>query len=956
MLRIAILLILFFAVNRINAQNTIALPEITNFSKQSFNAGTQTWSIRQDDRGIIYCANNEGLLSFDGSHWKKYVLPNETIIRSLYIAPDKKIYIGAQGEIGYFFPGSNGNLQYHSLADLIPEKDRDFADVWEVKSYEKKIFFRSNKRIFQLENDRITVFPSMSWQFMGCANGLLLANDYQAGLMQYSKGQWVPFHTSSPLPKETRITAMVALNKDSTLITTLKHGIFILHGNLLNRFRSATIDDIAEKNIYTAAKVEDNLVAIGTNLGGCYFINQHGQLVQRISKIDGLQNNNVLSIFLDKNRNIWLGLDNGIDHIAYNNAIKHIIPDFQERSAGYASIIYKNNIYIGTCFGLYKAPLTGTGSIAFSQSPFRQVPNSKGQVWGLSEVNGQLLMGHNEGFYVVNEQSAQVIDGTSGFWSFMPISNSLPSPVVIAGTYNGVNFYNYNDGRFSNPSIHSHFESARFIVVDDNIAWVAHPYKGLYKVDLNNGQKPAYTVYKDHKGILSRNRNHLFKVKSRIILTTDKGVFEYNRKTDDFEPSEFMNKLLKGATVQYLREDDNGNVWFVENKHLGVVDLSGPNPNIIYVPELDNKIMTNGFEFVYPYDNNNVFVAGEEGFYVIDYAKLKGFNNRTPVLISNVRSINRNDSILYGGYAEANDMRFDYSNNSLHFEFSAPVFGRQTVEYSYYLEGFENDYSVWSKKNEKEYTNLPAGTYEFKVRSRKYKGDEASISSFSFVILPPWYRTNVAYLFYFIVTVGALYALYKWTEKKFMEQQERYEEEQKKMQYLHQLEIDKNESEIIRLRNEKLEAELMLKEKELASTSMNLVQKDEMLVKVKEEFVKLKKDGVMDKTSDEYRKIIRMLEENKVKENWDQYAVHFDKVHSDFIVSLQEHYPNLTPSELKLCSYLRLNLSSKEIANIMNITIKSVELSRYRLRKKLKLDTEVNLCNFMLSFHSRNEN
>lgn len=961
MFRFVIIMFFLSSFLKIYSQNTIALPEITNYSRQVYLAGTQNWNIKQDEKGIIYCANNEGLLSFDGSHWKKYILPNETIIRSLYIAPGGRVYVGAQGDLGYFSPSTNGELRYTSLIDLIPQDERDFADVWEVIPFDKKIFFRSNKRIFQLDNGHITVFNSISWGFLGSANGILLAKDYQSGLVQYKSGRWTPLSSGKNIPAEAKITSFISLNRDSSLITTLKHGIYILHRSQLNRLSSPVVDMLADKNIYSSAQIEHNLVAIGTNLAGCYIINEKGELVQKLSKQEGLQHNNVLSIFLDNNKNIWLGLDNGIDHIAYNNAIRHIVPDISEPSSGYASAVFNKNLYIGTCQGLFRAPIEGIKNIGFSKSNFTLVKNTSGQVWNLSEVNDQLLMGHNDGFFVVKDNSAGVIDATSGFWNFIPLHNQAPSPIVIAGTYNGVNFYNYKEGRFTNPSVHTHFESARFIGIDNNIAWVAHPYKGLYKVDLAKPGQPSYTVYQDKKGILSRNRNHIFKIRSRIILSTDKGLFEYDAKKDDFIPSTYLRKFFS-EPVSYLKEDDAGNIWFVEKKRLGVIDFSGPVPTSRYIPELDNKIMANGFEYVYPYNSRNIFVAGEEGFYVIDYEQLKQFKPETPVMISNVQSLKESDSVYYGGFGTAGIPEetslseaplISYSNNSLHFDFCAPLYGKQQVEYSYYLEGYESNWSTWSGKNEKEYTNLSPGCYVFKVRSRKYKGDEASLATYAFTILPPWYRTNLAYTIYFILVIVLIYGIHLWQQKKFIMQQERHDEEQRRMQYLHQLEIDRNESEIIRLRNEKLEAEILLKEKELASTSMNLVQKDEMLGKVKEEFVRLKKDGVMDNTSDEYKKILRMLEESKGKENWDQFAVHFDKVHSDFLISLRNHFPRLTPSELKLCSFLRLNLSSKEISQIMNITIKSVELSRYRLRKKLNLPSEVNLYNFLLNFSNR---
>jgi len=181
---------------------------------------------------------------------------------------------------------------------------------------------------------------------------------------------------------------------------------------------------------------------------------------------------------------------------------------------------------------------------------------------------------------------------------------------------------------------------------------------------------------------------------------------------------------------------------------------------------------------------------------------------------------------------------------------------------------------------------------------------------------------------------------------------EKHQEEQKQLMYLHQLELERNEKEIIRLQNEKLQSEIQVKNTELASTTFTLVQKGEMLMKVKEEFVRMKKSSEVDKDTTDYKKILRMLGDEKMKQNWEQFAVHFDKVHSNFLVSLKSVYPNLTASDLKLCAYLRLNLTSKEIAQIMNITIKGVELGRHRLRKKLGIQPEVNLVNFLLDFHS----
>ena len=163
--------------------------------------------------------------------------------------------------------------------------------------------------------------------------------------------------------------------------------------------------------------------------------------------------------------------------------------------------------------------------------------------------------------------------------------------------------------------------------------------------------------------------------------------------------------------------------------------------------------------------------------------------------------------------------------------------------------------------------------------------------------------------------------------------------------------MEKSEKEIVKLRNEKLEADIEYKNAELASTAMHLLQKGELLGNIKEEMTRMKKNANGHASPDEFKKIMRILgEENKMDKDWEQFAQHFDHVHSDFLKNINLSFPNLSAHELKLCAYLRMNLSSKEIAQLESISVRGVEIGRYRLRKKLKISTETNLFDFLLGF------
>ena len=138
---------------------------------------------------------------------------------------------------------------------------------------------------------------------------------------------------------------------------------------------------------------------------------------------------------------------------------------------------------------------------------------------------------------------------------------------------------------------------------------------------------------------------------------------------------------------------------------------------------------------------------------------------------------------------------------------------------------------------------------------------------------------------------------------------------------------------------------------------MNLVQKKEFLLKIKEELNKINqinKSGKETIETSELKKILRSLtEDEKLNDEWEQFSIHFNKVHGDFLIILKEKFPDLKPHELKLCAYLRMNLSSKEIAHLMSISVRGVEISRYRLRKKLQIPTDVNLFQFLFEIESR---
>jgi ligand-binding sensor domain-containing protein/DNA-binding CsgD family transcriptional regulator len=958
-----ILLLLCFPIGAY-CQNTIGLPDVVNYSKQLYSAGLQSWDIKQDKNGLIYFANNEGLLSFDGRYWNLYPLPNKTIVRSVEIGPDGKIYVGGQDELGYFSPGSNGRLQYHSLTGSIPEKERVFGDVWDIASFKQGIYFRSASKIFRFANQSIASFkPGSEWGFMGLCNGRLYAQDLRNGLMYFENEAWAPLEATNSLPINDPVTGILPAQKDSAIVTTLKNGLFTLSGKDISKSASINNSLFENERIYAATAVNNGWIALATNNSGVYITDYKGNIIQRFSRTEGLQNNNVLSCFLDSQGNLWLALDNGIDFIAYNSAIKQIKP-FLLDGSGYTSLIYQNRFFAGTSGGLYSVELQPLKDLSFSKGDFAPVNNTKGQTWSLAEINNQLLLGHHEGAFAISGNTAAHISSNPGFWNFMPLSGSFPSPIVIAGNYKGLSFFNYSDGNFTEGlQIPGFTESSRFVAIDkdDNI-WVSHPYHGVYKLTKAADGNFITHSYTEKKGLPSTLNNHVYKIKNEVLVATEKGIYAYNAAKDGFEPAAFYQKLLGSQSIRYLKEDAADNTWFIHEKTLGVIDFSGGEPSVIYLPELNNKMLS-GFEFIYPVNDNNIFMGGEKGFYHINYQKYK---QTVPTLLVQVRTLRiqgKTDSLLFGGYfrdtAAVQDAdaipSISHGWKTIRIEFSSSLFGYQSnLEYSYRLSGFDDNWSGWWNRTEKEYTNLPAGNYTFEVKVRNNLGNESAVSAYTFTVLPPWYFTNWAKLLYLLLVMAGIYLAYKLLQKKFRLQRAKYEAEQKKLQYIHELERNKTESELVALRNEKLEADIHFKNSELASSAMHLVKKGELLSKLKAELAQVMKGFDNPQAAAELKKMIKALSEDEhIDQEWEKFAHHFDKVHSDFVVELKEKHPTITPNETKLCTYLRMNLSTKEIAQLMNISVRGVEISRYRLRKKLGITQETGLFDYLINQGSK---
>lgn len=966
MKRVLLYFLCVFVLNDVFGQSQIGSPQIFNYTAETYKGGVQNWDIAQDKNGLLYFGNKEGLLTFNGKFWNRYSLPNYTVIRSVKVDSQNRIFVGGQDEFGYFFPDASGVLKYHSLLQLLPENERKMADIWNITINDGGVFFRSWSSIIHYKDGAVEVYkPETSWDFLGSVNGKVLAQLRNRGIMFFDKGIWKPL-VNDPVLQQTFISFVLPYNRDTILVGTVKQGLFLLAGNKLVK-KTTGIDTLLQNTrLYCGINIDNNEIALGTTSHGLLIINKQGQLMQRYSLAEGLQTEDIHAIYSDQNGSIWLAEDNGVDMVAINSAIKYIYPGKNKQLTN-SIRVFDNKLYMATSNGVFYTQLENNQpDLSLSKGTFKPVTNISGSCWNLDVLNNHLVLGHEEGLYSIEGGIAKQVYFTPGTWLFQPVSNIFPSPQFIAGTYNGLQLINNQNGVLNNGGhVDGIYESLRFVVYDNtkNVAWASHPYHGIYRLDLSADHKKIINqrVYGQADGLPSNLYNYVYHIQNRIVVATERGIYEYNTGTGKFALSDFFKPYFNNLPIIYLKDDYDGNVWFVTNrKEVGVVEIKeNKKGQVTYFPEIKEKIV-GGFESIYPYDAHNVFIGATQGMLHINYQKFKERKNKLKVVLGLVKIAGSKDSILFGGYfmkgaavdkqqVNADAPKLKHSQNFLHFEFASTLYNEQnTIEYSCFLEGIDEDWSVWTEKSEKDYTALPSGTYTFKVKARNNAGDESDVVSYRFTIEPVWYKSAWAYLIYVLLAFYLVFRLLKWQQQKHIKEQE-------KLNYLNQLELDKNEKEIIRLQNEKLESDIDFKNRELANMVMYLVQRGKIIEKVKDELAIVSKENRTVASSTHFKRLLRLIAEvEKGEKDWEQFTQHFNTVHSNFFKNLQHEFPDITSNELKLCAFIKMNLSTKEIAQLMNITAKGVEVARYRLRKKLSIQSDTNLYAFLLKIESIN--
>lgn len=928
--------VIFFVIYIVNAQE---LPPIEIYNPEVYGGENQNWSISQSSNKNIYIANNKGLLEFNGSTWRLYPTVNETIMRSVKVVGNK-IYTGSYMDFGYWVYDQYNKLTYTSLTEKLKIKLVDDEQFWSILNFDKWILFQSLNRIYiyNTDNEQYKVIDSKTHiSKMYKLNDDIYYQEMGVGIFKIEKGVGKLF-IENDLVKKGKIVNLYRFNQ-AIIVQFIDGGFYLFEKGNLKKWLIPANEMVSKMSVYHSIRLNDGSFLLGTISNGLVKVNADGTLGYQINKTNGLSNNTVLNVFEDNEKNIWLGLDNGINYINESSYFRLYNDVTGDIGSVYASILYKGKLYLGTNQGLFYKEFN-------SNEEFKFITDTGGQVWFLKVIDDQLLCGHDKGTFIINQDIAKKVVAIEGAWNIKKVPDH-PN-LLVQGNYGGLNILQKRNGLWEFRNKIEGFDiSSRFFEILGETIFVSHEYKGVYKIKIDQDFKKVLSIDQELKGIDGFNSG-LVQYHNQILFAFKSGVFRYDEVKGKFIKDSAFDKLFNEKNYtsgKLIVEEKTGRLWSFNKDEIkySVPGKISDKPEINSISLLSSLRNTkNGYENIMALENEKYLLGNELGYFVLDlnqYNESIKKQRNFKIYIQSIKNSSFDKSVV--NFLESSQKgRIKYNENNIHITFNVPEFDKYIIpKYQFKLEGFYDGWSDWDTKSSENFKNLPYGDYVFKVKAKI--GDQVSSNEalYEFTILRPWYWSNGAIVLYLLLCVGLLAFIHLLYKRYYMSyRQELLDKTQKELE-LKELE---NKQQAMRFANEKLQQDIASKNKELATSTMNIIKKNEFLNRIKSRINNRKSDK-------DLQDVIKIIDENlNDSDDWKLFESAFNNADKHFLTTIKSSHPNLTPNDLRLCAYLRLNLSSKEIAPLLNISTRSVEVKRYRLRKKMNLPHEVSLTNYIL--------
>lgn len=963
MKKLTIILILLAIFPSVEAQN----PILRNLSIDDYNAGTQNWSIDLTDDGRIMFGNNAGLMLFDGDRWSVFEMPNYTIVRSVFFDRDNKLmFVGATDEFGYFHVDPNNfKVVYTSLADRLPLPYRHFGELWRIMRVGSEIAFQSKGTLFIMNSEgKITPYEFSDEINSISTVGNTLYVCCADKIRTYSEGVFSTLPASDVVAGR-QIVSVVPYGKDLLFIATSGE-TFLYDGSDFSRLVMDISPMLAEAGVFSAA-ISGNMLGFGTVRSGAIIKNLATDETLFANAATGLPNNTVLSMRFDEEENLWLGLDNGISYALLNAPYRKLFGVNNNIGTGYTSLIDGDKLYLGTNQGLYLINQSGNSAASAFNANAISVAGASGQVWNCRHLNGDILLGHNEGAFVVSGATARRIPGLKGTWDFQPLAGT---DLLLGCDYDGFFILEKQAGtyRVRNRLEGAGMVSGSFMQDADGSIWLSDWQRGIYRLELSDDfMRVAHSdFYNTETGLPLSRDNLVCRIQGRVYVSSVDGFRTYDPSSGTLVECPWLNAVFDtyGISLRVF-ETPSGDLLAYKPDYLAIgrrVSDGSYKAEVINHRNMVRRLQM-GFGNIGSLDSNHLLLNYDNGFYILDNTFRSADENNHRLMIRSIYSTNDRDTLVYtsGAPIEADKkIVVPHSLNSLRISFVLPEYrDNNPIEYSCFLENYDSEWSNPQTSTSKEYTKLSHGRYTFHVKAHNLVNGADDITSIDIEVLPAWYETWWAKLFYIAAAITVIYLVFKRIKRNAEKElrRVRYEKERQLREQQLQFTVDEEqkEKEIIKLRNGQLEMELKHKSGQLADNALNLIRKNDILNALDADMEELHKSVRSNAVKSEIAKKISDMRRNirthmVDDDNWDKFEENFNIVYDNFTRKLTDRYPDLKKIDLKLCVYLRMGLSSKEMASLLNTSVHSIETARYRLRKKLNLESGTNLLDFIGRF------
>jgi signal transduction histidine kinase/ligand-binding sensor domain-containing protein len=759
------LILLTCSLNLFAQNNENGYPQIKNYSPREYGGDIQNWAIEQDKNGVMYFGNNLGLLEYDGVRWKLNKIPNASVIRSIAVAEDGKIYVGGVGDLGYFSPDSLGELQFHSLTPFLKPEYRRFSDIWTTHIVNDEVIFSAINYLYKWsfkDKSFKVIQTDKSYHAGFSVNGSFYIRIWDEGLMKM-EGDSLKLIPGGERFASERVYVMLPFpeEKDVILVVTRTQGLFKFDGINFVPFKTEADEFIKNNMIYSPGSVlKDGRIALGTILGGAVIIDSKGEIIQLLTKLTGLPSNTTYSMMTDRSGGIWLATDFGISRISINSQVSY----FDARnglSNSISSIIRHKGV-------LYAAASAGAYYLDPESSQFIPITDLANQSFDFYEVHGKLFSGNLEGLFQVEKEKVipiRISERNEYAVQFLYLSD-IDTNRLYVSTSEGLGILSYRHGKWVDEGKIIDIPDFISSVVEekDGTIWTGSGTFGIYRIKYpkdSKGQidfsKPLVDRFSEESGI-PNTMIYAKIIDDKIYFLTPDQIFRFDENTNTFHSdSTYMIMPSSGIVLPGLIAKDNRNRLWVSLGKQPVLGIPRPDGKYQWEVSPFKRFSDEVMQSVYPEDNVVWFGTG---FGIIKYEmdKKSLYDQTFSVLIRQV-SYGKDSKVYYSDYNSLdNPPEVTFDHNSARFEFAAAYFEEEERnQYSTYLEGFDENWSAWSKEYIKEYTNLSPGKYKFRVIAKNLIDIESSEAVFSFIILPPWYATWWAYAGYIFLLAGLVF-------------------------------------------------------------------------------------------------------------------------------------------------------------------------------------------------------